>query len=259
VREEGTAERIRQRIHYPSGSWFPLKNEVFGSVFPKLREHRSRQLYLAMYEYVQRPRPKPLMANLNDLSEMINCDPRTARRCVVELVGEGLVTVVDEGGRLRSREKATFAVPLAKEELNTGHWFPVPRFLVTHYSRTFPGSVVLISLLYHQHMKWRPYCWPGVKKLVSILGMKPRSIYDSLNKMGHETTWKRLGTNLPRPLQIRYSPDGKHRRFVVRAAEFYVPPGRNKPVVKLSEEFAIHFGYQRTTATANDEDHDLRS
>lgn len=253
--EEETAERRRQRIHYPSGSWFPLQIEVLDSVFSKLREHRSRQLYLAMYEYVQRPQSKGLRANLTDLSKLIHCDARTARSCIVELVGEGFVKMGDEGGKLRSRiEKTIFAVPLAEEKLDTGYWFPVPRFLVTDYLPTYPGSIVLIALLYFQHLKWKPYCYPSVKTLVRVLGIDRRSVYHYLNTMGHEARWKRLGTNLPRPLEISYSPDRRKRRFSVRAAQFYALPGRKKPLVKLHEEFAIHFGGRRKAA-ANTAEH----
>lgn len=253
--EEETAERRRQRIRYPSGSWFPLQNDVLDSVFPGLREHRSRQLYLTMYEYVQRPRSKGLRANLTDLSKLIDCDVRTARSCIVELVGEGFVTMRDEGGKLRSRtEKTIFAVPLAKEKLDTGHWFPVPRFLIKDYLPTYPGSVVLIALLYFQHLKWKRYCWPSVNTLVRVLGIKRRLMYDYLNTMGHEARWKRLGTNLPWPLETSYSPDRRKRHFSVRAAKFYTLPGRKKPLVRLREEFAIHFGHRRKAA-ANTTEH----
>ena len=243
---EETGKRRRKRIFYPRGSWFPLQNEVFETVFPKLRGNRSRQLYIAMYEFAQRQQSKPFSANLTDLGKMIDCDSRTARACIIELVKRGFVKMAHEGGKLRSRtDKPKFTVPLGTEDLDPGFWFPVPRFLVTDYLPKYKGSLVLIALLYHQHMSWKDYCWPGVQRLVKVLGMNRRSVYAYLNKMGHEHRWKRLGTGLPWPLAITYSPDGKRRRFSVRAAQFYIPPGRKKAVVKLREEFAVYFGYRR--------------
>jgi hypothetical protein len=249
MREDKRKRRLK-RIRYPPSSWFPLQNKVV-SVFSQLREKRSPHLYMAMYERVQRNPSKPFRANISDLSKIGNCDPRTARRCIVELVGEGFVTMVDKGGKLRSRtHKTRFVVPLAEESLGSGHWFPVPRFLVTHYLRKFEGSIVLIALLYHQHLRWKRDCWPGVRRLAKFLGIKPRRVYAYLNTMGHQARWKRLDIGLPWPLEISYSADRKTRHFSVRAAQFYIPDEGTKPVVKLREEFALHF-LEKPTPTNN--------
>ena len=246
--------RPPKRIFYPKGSWFPLPNEVFEDVLPHLRNKRSRQLYIALYERVQRHPSKPIFtANLNDLAKIIDCDARTARGCIVELGRKGFVEIVDKGGKLRSRtKKPKLMVPLANKSLESGSWFPVPRFFVTHYLPKYPGTLVLIALLWHQHMKWKSYSWPGVNRLVEVLGMTRRSVYAYLHGMGHEAQWKRLETGLPWPLEISYSPNRQRRRFSVRAAQFYTPAGRKKPVVRLREGFAIHFGYARRKPISTD-------
>lgn len=234
------------RILYPSRSWFPLQKDVFETVFPHLRKSRSAHLYMAMYERARRHPSKPFAANLTDLAKMINCDARTVRSCIVELVGEGCVRIVDKGGKLRSRtHKTTFSVVLAAKKLEAGGWFPVLRFLVTDYLRKYNGSLLLIALLHYQHLKWRRDCWVGINTLATNLGLNRRTAFSYLNTMGHEARWKRLGTGLPWPLQISYSPDMERRRFSVRAAQFYIPLGQKKPVVKLREEFAIHFRLQK--------------
>lgn len=249
------AEARPRRIHYPHGSWFPLQKEVFVSVFPELTKKRSVDLYLAMYERARhRQPPQPFAANLNDLAKMINCDARTVRPCITELVGQGFVEMSDEGGKLRSRTRKTeFTVPLAEQRLEAGNWFPVPRFFVTDYISRFAGSLVLIALLYHQHMKtWRRDCWPGVERLGEMLNLKKRTVFSYLNQAGHENRWKGLKTGLPWPVKISYSPDGKTRHYSVRAAQIFTPQGRKKPVVRMREEFAVHFGFVEKDAKTGD-------
>jgi hypothetical protein len=251
---EETYKLQTNRVLYPHGSWFPLKSEVFKSVLPTLRKNRSPHLYLAMYEFARHKPSKSFSANLTDLGKMIDCDLRTARSCIIELVENGFVDMVEIGGDLRSRtDKAKFRVPLADENLDHGFWFPVPKFLVTEYMPTYTGSVLLVSMLYHQHMGWNRYGWAGVTTLSKELGMKKRRVFDYMHTMGHEHLWKRLGTGLPWPLEITYSPDRETRRFSVRAAQYYLPFGRKKRVVKLQEEFAAHFGYQNKTSVDDDE------
>lgn len=253
-----TKKRRRlKRIFYPKNSWFPLHNDVFEAVFPHLRLNRSAHLYMVMYERAQRHPSKPFAANLSDLAKMIGCDTRTARRCIGELRKKGFVAMVDKGGKLRSRtNKPTFAVPLTQQKVEEGGWFPVPRFLVTDYLRQFKGGLVLIALLYHQHMKWKKDCWCGVKRLADVLGMKERRVYGYLHVAGHEHKWKRLGNGLPWPVETSYSADGQTRHFSVRCAEFYTPPGARKPVVGLSDEFADYFGRKIHAADDDDDEND---
>jgi hypothetical protein len=234
-----------RRIVYPHGSWFALRNAVFEHVIPALLEKRSPHLYLAMYERAQRNPSKSFRANYNDLAEMVNCDARTARHCIRELLRRHFVKEV-KGGKLRSRtDKPKYKVHLADESLDSGEWFPVPRFLVTQYLRKYEGSAVLFAVLSIQHLKWRSEAWAGLKHYADMLGMKPRRVYAYLTAMAHQSRWEKLGTNLPRPLELTYSSDGKRRHFSVRAAQFYIPHGRQQPAVKLSEEFKAYFGLGR--------------
>ena len=254
--KEVTSKLRRKRIFYPPSSWFPLQSIAFETVFPKLLRKRSAHLYIAMYERTQRQQCKSFAANLTDLGKLIDCDSRTVRPCIIELVRKRFVKMVYEGSNRRSRtDKPRFTVPLAMESLDPGFWFPVPRFLVTQYLKKFKGSIVLIALLYHQHLMWKRDCWPGAQRLTRILGMNSRTVYAYLNTMGHQAPWERLGNGLPWPLAISYSPDGKTRHYSVRAAQFFTPPGGTKPAVKLRQEFAIHFGYE-TAETSETGDRD---
>lgn len=235
-----------QRIFYPPDSWMPVPNEVFGEIFPLLKEHRAPHLYIAMYERARRVRSREFTANLRELSELIKCDPRTARRCVIELVRNRFIEMSHIGGALRSRtKKPKFRVPLSENDLAPGGWVPVPRFLVNAYLQEFPGSLLLIILLYFQHLHWKETCWVGITGLRKIVNWQPRTIYRALNLMGHERRWEKLRTGLPWPLEISYSQSGATRHFSVRAVRYYLPTGRQKRVVKLSDEFAAHFGYRK--------------
>jgi hypothetical protein len=165
---------------------------------------------------------------------MLDYDARTVRKAIGELIGEGFV-------KFSGRDDERLVVPLATGRLDARGWFPVPRFLVTDYLRAYPGSIVLIALLFHQHLKWLDHCWTGVPRLSKVLGIKRRSIYAHLNVLGHKKRWERLNTGLPWPLKISYSKTGEIRHFSVRFANFFTPDDRMKPVVALQEEFANHF------------------
>jgi hypothetical protein len=243
-----------QRVLYPPGSWMPVQNEVFAKVFPNLKQRRAAHLYMAMYERATRVRSRELAMNLRQLSELIKCDPRTVRKCIIELLRGGCVEMVHKGGSLRSRtDKPRFRVPLSELDLAPGGWVPVPRFLVTRYLQEFPGSLLLIILLHIQHFHWMDYCWIGLEGLQKFLNWKPRTIYRDLNLMGHKHRWEKLRTDLPWPLRITYSPNKEKRNFSVRAAQFYLPGGRHKRVVRLSDEFASHFGYDKISSIMDEE------
>lgn len=249
--------RAETRILFPPDSWMPVQNDVFTQVFPALEKHRAPHLYMAMYERARRSQTGKFAANLQDLSELIDCDPRTARNCVIELCQKGFVKMVYQGGAARSRtDKPKFRVPLAELDLAPGGWAPIPRFLVNRYLPAFPGSLLLIVLLHIQHFRWQTHSWVGVTGLRKITKWRPRTIYRALNLMGHRKRWEQLRTGLPWPLRITYSPDGKTRHFSVRAVRYYLPPGRKKRVVGLSEEFAIYFGYRKVPGRDNEETED---
>ena len=217
----------------------PVHHDVVKRVLPKLVRERSAHLYLAMYERSRRYSSQRFAANLTDLSRLIDCDPRTARECIIELCRGKFVEMVHKGGRKRSRtDKPIFRVPASDFDLESGNWFPVPKFLVTEYIPKFAGSLLLVILLYFQHLKWQPYCWVGVSGLQQKIKWATRTIYDALNRLGHRKKWERLNTDLPWPLEISYSPDRTKRRFTVRAVKYYRPKGRKTNVVALTKEFA---------------------
>jgi hypothetical protein len=250
-----TLYRLRvPRIFYPVNSWMPVPNEVASRVFAKLKQGRAPHLYMAMYERATRVRSRQFSMNLRELGELVHCDPRTARKCFIELVEEGFVKIVHKGGANRSRtDKPKFRVPLCELELADGGWFPVPRFLVTRYLPKFPGSLLLIILISMQHQKWNDHCWMGVPYLEKITNWNSRSIYHALNIMGHRHKWKKLGTGLPWPLKILYDEKLERRHFSVRAVHYYLPATRRRKVVALSEEFASHFGYDKTRSKSTKE------
>jgi hypothetical protein len=236
----------QKRIFYPANSWIPVHSDVFEKVFPRLKERLAAHLYMAMYERASQVRSREFAMNLRDLSELIKCDPRTARKCIIELVGKGFVKMVDEGRANRSRtDKPRFRVPLVESELAEGRWVPVPRFLVTRYLPEFPGSLLLIVLLSFQHINWNDHCWMSAQLLGTITKWKRRTIYHALNLMGHRHRWEKLRTGLPWPLEIRYSGDWERRHFSVRAVQYYCPPGAKVKVVGLSKEFTTHFGFRK--------------
>jgi hypothetical protein len=253
----GVHHEREQRIFYPANSWMPVQSAVLRKVFPKLRQHRAAHLYMAMYERATRVGPREFAMNLRELSELIECDPRTVRKCIVELCQKGFIDMVHKGGAKRSRtDKPRFRVPLSESELAGGEWFPIPRFLVTKYMQAFPGSLLLIILISFQHIEWNDHCWVGVSALRRIIRWKPRTIYSALNLMGHKHRWEKFGTDLPWPLEIRYSTNWERRHFSVRVVQYYLPPGHRHRVVGLSKEFETHFGYRKTSSRMDAETED---
>jgi hypothetical protein len=243
-----------QRIFYPPNSWMPVQNDVLRKVFPKLKQRRAAHLYMAMYERATQVRSKEFAMNLRQLGELIKCDPRTARNCIIELGKKGFVEIDHKGGSLRSRiDKPRFRVPLSESELASGGWVPVPRFLVTRYLQDFPGSLLLIILLYIQHFHWEDHCWVGSKGLQKFVNWKRRTIYRDLNLMGHKHRWEKLGTDLPWPLRITYSANGARRYFSVRAVQYYLPADRSKRVVRLSKEFETYFENRKASSRIDEE------
>jgi hypothetical protein len=120
----------------------------------------------------------------------------------------------------------------------------VPRFFIYDFPRVYPKSILLVILLWHQHIGWHNSCWPGVTRLTKLTGWSSRSVYLALNTMGRKRHWDIFGLNLPLPLEIWTNVDkhGKeHRHFRVRAV-FYEPKrGRGRSAVMLTKEFATLF------------------
>ena len=148
-RKAAAREHKQPRIFYPNDSWLAIQNQVFTEVFPSLRERRARHLYLAMYERARQMRSREFAANLRGLSELIRCDPRTAKNCIDELRRLDFVKMVHKGGAWRSRtDKPRFRVPLSELDLANGGWVPIPRLLLDPYMITVPSSLLLIVVIY---------------------------------------------------------------------------------------------------------------
>ena len=253
------ASKARKRIFLPGESWLPMRNEIVQDVLPSLKERRAGQLLLVMTAKARRSRTREFAANLHDLSKSTGCDPRTARRCIMELIEKGCVRMVD-GGILRSpTNKPRWRTPFSTIDLSSGNWFPVPRFLITRYLRAYPASLLLVVLLYFQHRGWRNDCWPGVPRLAEITGWNPRTVYDGLHILGQPRPWERLGTGLPWPLEITWQKNqsgDERRHFRLRAVNYFTIPGQRLPVVGLTSEFAAHFGYKQPIKFAEETEDD---
>lgn len=227
------------RITIPDDCWMPLGNEFIDQILPALKRRRSAHVYLAMYQLSRKHKARRFAANLTDLAKLTGRDPRTVRDCVIELCQEGFVKITSDEGPTRSRTtKTIFRVPGSELELKSGNWFPVPTFLVTKYLPTFAGSLLLVPLLYYQHLQWKRFSWVGIATLHNKTRWPVRTIYDALNRMAYRRKWESQNTGLPKPLTISVSPDGERRRFSVSAVNYYRPDGQKKTFVSLSREFS---------------------
>jgi hypothetical protein len=233
------------RIRFPSDGWIPVNNSVFECVFPFLTNKRSAQLYMAMYNMAQHSRTGEFSACLQDLARVTACDPRTVRKCIIELSSRNVVLMSNWRGTSRSRtRKPRFRIPLFDQGLVNGHWTPVPRFLVTHYLPKMSGALILLILLYHQHMSWRNDCWPGVGRLERLTNWSKRTVYHTIHSMGNRKRWDALNTGMPRPLAVTWEKavtEQEFRHFSVRAVNYYFSERQNCRVVGLSEEFGKAF------------------
>jgi hypothetical protein len=250
--ENAKRSREENRIRYPPSSWIPVPAEFFRQVLPALEETRAAGLLLTMHVMVRSSRERRLRANLTDLSAQMHCDSRIVRRCLDELGDKSLVVRVHRGTKRSRSDKPRWRVPLSEFALSAGGWVPVPRFLITHYLPVFPGSLLLIILLFYEHHGWRNDCWPGVGHLAELTGWKSRTVYRALNLMGHRHRWERLGTGLPWPLEVTWRPSkkgGEIRHFRVRAVHYHSRPGYRHPVVSLTREFGEYFGLLKKPAS----------
>lgn len=229
--------------------WTPVRREVFKEVLPRLRHRRGALLYLVMYDLAWRSKKLRVRANLTDFSRWTGLEVRTIRKCIDELQSEGFIVLV-HGGRLRSRErKPRWRVPLAEFDFSKkGPWTPVPRFILQRYFRAYPKSVLLVILLWHQHIGWHNDCWPGVARLALRTGWSRRAVYNGLNSMGHRHRWAKLRTGLPWPLEISYrqSRSGREvRHFRVRFYNYHRKKSLGHSVVALDQEFRNFFKLEK--------------
>jgi hypothetical protein len=121
---------------------------------------------------------------------------------------------------------------------------PAPRLLFRIYIRTYPKAILLLILLWHQHLSWRNDCWPGVTRLATVTGWSKRKVYQALHEMGSVQEWTKLDLGLPRPLDItwrtnKYGQPSRH--FQVRAIVYHRKQGRGYTTFAITKEFADAF------------------
>jgi hypothetical protein len=239
----GMRKTTKGRVIYPIRYWTPIRREVFEEVLPQLQIGRAALIYFVLYMRGWRAPAREVTANIADMARWTGLDPRTINRCVGDLVAKGVVRRV-RGGHPRSRtEKPVWKVPLTEFNFKSqGPWVPVPRFIVDRYCRANSGAVLLPVILWHQHLGWRDWCWPGTKRLAMLMNWSKRRVYAALATMGRHQEWEKLGTGLPQPLEIKYRPGtagGWIRHLHVRAVRYGITSGRR--TVRLDPEFAQYF------------------
>jgi hypothetical protein len=210
-----SANNWRQvRVLYPLRFWTPVRREVFTDVLSQLEEKRAAHTYLVLYDKSWRESNHELLATVRTIAKWTRLDERTVRRCLDELTAKGFLTLAREG-HLRSRSNApVWRVPLADFDFEKqGPWTPVPTYFLYRYFQAYGNSVLLPVLLWHQHIGWKNWGWPGTPRLAKLMNWSRPRVYGALKAMGTEARWKELDTGLPWPL-------GVCPRISLRCAEF---------------------------------------
>ena len=234
---------VRPAVLYPLRYWTPVRREVLEDVCPQLRANRGAVVYLVLYDRVWRSPGRRLSATVSDVSRWTGLDGRTTDICLRELISKGLVVRI-RSGHLRSRtDKPVWRVPLAEFDFRKqGPWTPIPTFILYRYCRAYSKAVLLPVILWHQHIGWRDWCWPGAPRLATLMHWPVARVYAALRTMGQPNRWERLGTGLPQPLEIQYRRSKKGwltRHFHVRAVHYQQESGHHS--VGLDREFTTFF------------------
>ncbi len=208
------------RIKIPFDRWTPVRNDVIDEELGILEEKRAGLVYLILYDRAWHRPSHAVSASMAELSRWMGMDARTVRKCIDELEQRRLIRRIRHGVKHSHANKPCWRVPGTQFDLPEQAWTPVPRFLITKYCAAFPNAVLLVVLLRYQHMSWQNKCWPGVRKLCTRTGWSPIRVRRALAMMGHESRWRKLGMNLPRPMEISYSPDRKTRHYRVLAVSY---------------------------------------
>ena len=227
--------------------WTPVRREVFEDVLPGLKSTLSQVLYLMLYDRIWHNRRGFVCASIPDLATWTGADWRTVEKALYELFHEKFLDSPSTGHAKSRSDKPRFVVPLAELDIKTeGPWTAIPRFLIEDYPRQYRNSILASVLLWHQAFTGgRNYCWPGVERLAKYTGWSNRKVFDTLHIMGHETVWKKLSLELPRPLEISYNATRTIRHFRVRAVFYEAKQPNRWPRMWLTEEFAKHYGISR--------------
>jgi hypothetical protein len=229
----------KYRIQIPSTRWTPLRRYVINNVFQRLREKRAALAYIILYDRAWHNENR-VSATITELSRWTGMNERTAVKCIEELEEKGLIVRIQPGVAHSHVNVPCWRVPLSEFALGEREWTPVPRFVITRYLPAFPNAVLLVVILHYQHIGWENKCWAGVRTLCRRTGWSEIRVRRALRIMGHEGIWKKQGINLPWPMEINYSQDGRKRRYRVRAVLYKrVPQGF--AVVEVSSEFRKKF------------------
>ena len=175
-------------------------------------------------------------------------DQRTVSPCLYELLKTKVIRCGHLGKNRSRTDKPRWTVPLTQFELEEGCWVPIPRILIHKYLPAYPRAILLVILLWHQHMSWRNECWPGMKRLADYTGWSKRKVYSALRELGDENEWHNYCPDLPWPLEItfRLNKHGKKsRHYHVRAVVYEPKKGRGFTTYRLSEQFAGFFGVKK--------------
>jgi hypothetical protein len=236
-------ERKKIRIMISIDKWTPVCRDVFEKVLPCLDSTLSQILYLMLYDKIWHNRRGMLRASVQDMVRWTDADWRTVNKTLGELIRKGFVDCPSLGHTKSRSDKPQWQVPAADFDMKTeGPWTAVPRFLIWEYARAYRNSLLATILLWHQDFGGgKNYCWPGAQRLAKYTGWSMRKVFHAIHVMGHETKWKRLQLDLPRPLGISYNPTKTRRRFRVRAVVYDVRQGLRWPRMRLTEEFAVRF------------------
>jgi hypothetical protein len=242
------AKRKRFKILLQSESWTAIRHDVFNDVLPKLSPS-AQILYLALFDHIWHIPRRRIFACEADMVRWTGLDQRTVSRCLNELLNETEVICCEHLGKKNSRtDKPRWTVPLTQFELDEGYWVPIPRFLIHKYLPAYPRAILLVILLWHQHMSWLNECWPGAPRLALLTGWSRRKVYDALCKLNNENVWHKCCPDLPWPLEITFRPNkhgGKSRHYRVRAVVYEPKKGRGFTTYRLSEQFAEFFGVKK--------------
>jgi hypothetical protein len=234
----------KPRILIPPESWTAIQTDVFGDVLPYLQQKRAAQLYCLLYDRARHSPTGLVAASVAELARWTGLNVRTVSNCLKELREQKFVLRKKIGVKHSRIHKPCWRVPLAEFSTSTASWVPVPRFLIQEYCRQYPGAVILLVLLRHQHIHWLNDCWPGVPRLGKILNWSPSRVRNAIHTMGYERPWKTQGTGLPRPLEItwRTNPQGESRRhFRVLAIRYKKGTRRSGPTLSIAPDFATFF------------------
>ncbi len=226
--------------------WTPFRNEVFTDILGSLENNNAALVYLSLYDRAWHSNARQVSATVAQLSKSMGLDARTLTKCLRELETRNLIDRVDSGILRSQTKKPCWQVPMAQFRLQNQKWTPIPRFLITDYFPTFPNAVLLVVLLYYQHMSWNNFCWAGVKTLSERIGWSRSRVRRALRLMNNRNRWERQTSgDLPVPLKI--TTVNERRRYRVLAV-FYTEiekkfRGKQFPkVVIVAPSFRRRFG-----------------